>query len=548
MDDDGLFDDEVFLDQHPHLMFAAVPTALTHNVSHPDITKDEDENEDLPTQPLKDEDGNEDLPTQPLKDEDIIFQMSQTDEPSNGMHTVSDAAALDARELDEQASYPVNSVVTVEGLLRTNRTTGNDWTHLMTWPDQVRSSITDATDAGLLYRNMSSYTSVGMGVMERRLSSITRMSIRILLNNVISPTESIETHLVGQIGNSIQNILSHQLVKSVPSALRRFCLVLRPDDVACHPQEYIFHWPCIAVSSAEFHKKWCDELLTTMAMPSVRSIIPRNTASYYPMYGCCATASEPRMKLRWIVDGDGGVRSDWMAWMQDPRNRLHKELCIGHGSRFPEHPNKDVVLRLLPLICSINPMGTGASLLHRETTDLGETGDTGVQSEFAPILAALERSINALSPERIASVKLSNEVGEMIYAACCGAASGYRMWIRWLRESRDALSVQCELELLSQWASFAQHPGGLDGLLRLKCLVRRDNTRAVWEEFLQHEREADHRDRQSNNPISAAMGSLTHMDLAKFVWHQLNETVQCTSTAGRGLWYVYKQRIRNAIL
>ena len=136
------------------------------------------------------------------------------------------------------------------------------------------------------------------------------------------------------------------------------------------------------------------------------------------------------------------------------------------------------------------------------------------------------------------------QFGKNVPNPACGAQWGYRMWIRWLRESRESLSVQCELELMSQWESFAHHPGGLDGLLRLKCLVRRDNTRAAWETFLQHEREADHRDRHSTNPISASMGSLTHMDLAKFVWHQLNETMQCTSTAGRGMWYVYKQRDR----
>ena len=143
MDDDGLFDDEVFLDQHPHLTFAAVPTALTHNVSKPETTKEEEEEEELATQPLK--------------DEDVKFTLSQTDDCSGEIvETVGGMTLLDTEELDDQASYPSNSVVTVEGLLRTNRTTGSDWTHLMTWPNQVRSSITDASDAGILYRNMSS--------------------------------------------------------------------------------------------------------------------------------------------------------------------------------------------------------------------------------------------------------------------------------------------------------------------------------------------------------------------------------------------------------
>ena len=504
-----------------------MPDNLTHNVVKPDPL------------PLEDEEDEKDGDTTPaVKDEDVCV------EPDRG---VPDAPDVD--DDDDAASYPTHSLVTVEGLLRTHRTSGNDWTHLMTWPNEVRSSITDASDAGSLYRSMSSYKCIGMGVMERRLSNITRLSVRLLLNNVMSPTEDVETELIGAIGRAMQAFVSRCLANANagPLVAQRFCLVLRPDDVACtHPQEYIFHWPCVAVSSAEFNKAWCDELLQNMGLPTVRAVLPRNIASYYPMYGCCATPSEPRMVLRWVIGGAGDVQREWLDWFRDPRNRLHESLCIGHGTRFPKRPSPDTVFCLLPLVCSINPMGTAACLFRRETIQPVDTEDaTAPQrtaTELSVLVSALDRSIQALSPERITSVRLSNEVGEMIYAASCGAPWGYRMWIRWLRESRETLSVQCELELMAQWESFAHHPGGLDGLLRLKCLVRRDNTRAAWETFLQHEREADHRDRHSTNPISASMGSLTHMDLAKFVWHQLNETMQCTSTAGRGMWYVYRQR------
>lgn len=375
---------------------------------------------------------------------------------------------------------------------------------------------------------------------------VTRLSVRILLNNVMSPTDAIETKLLQQIGVTLQGIITRRLGESVPSVVQRFCVVLRPDDVACHPQEYIFHWPGIAVSSAEFTTKWCEDIRVKVGLPAIRCIIPRNTASYYPMYGCCATASEPRMVVRWVIDGNGDITKDWLDWFCNPVHRLHEVLSIGHGSHFPCNPSRTMVQRLLPLVCSINPMGTAACLIHKDTVKSIDPSDATLvrTSESELLVAALDRALAALAPDRIASVHLSNEVGEMMYAATCGASWGCRMWLRWMRESRETLSIQCELELLSQWSSFAHHPGGMDGLLRLKCLVRRDSTKNQWIEFLRCEREADHRDRQSSNPISASMGSLTHMDLAKFVWHQLSETVQCTSTAGRGLWYVYKQRIR----
>jgi hypothetical protein len=526
MDVDGDSDDEMFLDLNPHMLFPSVPEALTNNVVN--------EEEEVKIEPTADV-----LLSQLDNDDDKDFVMERVNPPIN-----------ESEPANVEDTYPTNSMVTVEGLLRSHRTSGAHWTHLITWPDEIRSCITNPSDASTLYRSMSAYNCIGMGIMERRLSTITRMSMRILLNNVISPTDAIETNLVHQIAMALQQIISKRLAHSVPMDQRRCCLILRPDDVACHPQEYIFHWPCIAVSSSEFTTAWCDEIRVAAALPAViRSIIPRNTGSYYPMYGCCATAAEPRMLLRWVVNACGTIHTDWLQWFRDPQNRTHEVLSVGHGNRCPQNPSNDTIHRCLPLICSINPMGTEVCLLHRDTIRTTDAGDASLvrSSEMEAMYAALDRALKALSPERIASVTLSNEVGEMIYAATCGASWGCRMWMAWMRESRTSLSVQCELELLSQWASFAHHPGGMDGLLRLKCLVRRDSTKHQWIEFLRCEREADHRDRHCTNPISAAMGSLTHMDLAKFVWHQLNETVQCTSTAGRGLWYVYKQRIRRIL-
>ena len=420
MDANDLFDDETFLDEHPHLMFSSVPEALTLNVTKPDplpLGGDDDDDEAMmgEEEPLKDEDVGE-VPV----DDDVAAV-------DYGTIRMEDVDA-DVDDDDDVASYPTHSLVTVEGLLRTHRTTGNDWTHLMTWPSEVRSSITDASDAGALYRSMSSYKCIGMGVMERRLSNITRLSVRLLLNNVMSPTEAIETQLVGTIGRAMQAFVSHCVAADAfPSVAQRFCLVLRPDDVACtHPQEYIFHWPCIAVSSAEFHKAWCDDLLRSMGLPTVRSVLPRNTASYYPMYGCCATASEPRMVLRWVIGGNGDIQREWLDWFRDPRNRLHDWVSIGHGAWFPKRPCPNTVFRLLPLVCSINPMGTAACLFRKETIhpvvdpDDATVPQHTTANELSVLMSALDRSIQALSPERITSVRLSNEVGEMIYAAACG--------------------------------------------------------------------------------------------------------------------------------
>ena len=70
------------------------------------------------------------------------------------------------------------------------------------------------------------------------------------------------------------------------------------------------------------------------------------------------------------------------------------------------------------------------------------------------------------------------------------------------------------------------------------------------------ERRMDPSRRMTNDDTLALMGSLTHIDLASFahsmrhtngmaktmryVYHELRGNVCCSSTAGRGLWYIYQ--------
>lgn len=85
----------------------------------------------------------------------------------------------------------------------------------------------------------------------------------------------------------------------------------------------------------------------------------RNTASFVPMYGCTVDRDEVPMLLRWIMHPDGTVHSDPIAYLSAGENDLHRFLYIGGERRWPAGPLLPPrVQRLIPLICSINPMGT----------------------------------------------------------------------------------------------------------------------------------------------------------------------------------------------
>ena len=135
------------------------------------------------------------------------------------------------------------------------------------------------------------------------------------------------------------------------------------------------------------------------------------------------------------------------------------------------------------------------------------------------------------------------------------------------------MSVQLRTELHHQWRCFAQHGGAQlnarTGEWRLHNMVSEDANRLDFQRFLAEERRTDHTRRMANNDTLSLMGSLTHIDLAR-VWTNLKKktgltkdairlprtasrgdgvgpppcgrgTVCCTSTAGRGLWYIYQE-------
>lgn len=126
-------------------------------------------------------------------------------------------------------------------------------------------------------------------------------------------------------------------------------------DVSRPVVEYWLHWPGIAVSNRDLTAAWCEGIYGDNALYTLR---PRNSCTHVPMYGCAVEEGEAPFVVRAIVDDQGEWRSDWTAWLRAQSPNLSSVFHIGHNETWPTRADDARVRRLLPLLCSINPLGT----------------------------------------------------------------------------------------------------------------------------------------------------------------------------------------------
>lgn len=128
---------------------------------------------------------------------------------------------------------------------------------------------------------------------------------------------------------------------------------------------------------------------------SRRRIVPRNTCSHVPMYGCIGPDDGAPMTVAYIVDAAGHVAEDWAAWLvQHSGPGLSAVLHIGHDRRWPtDRMDESRVRRLLPLLCSINPLGTPCYRLRLPDPTTG----VGVSRAAEDGACALRRTLGHLA-------------------------------------------------------------------------------------------------------------------------------------------------------
>jgi hypothetical protein len=82
------------------------------------------------------------------------------------------------------------------------------------------------------------------------------------------------------------------------------------------------------------------------------------------MYGCTFGDAEAPFLMHAVIAADGTWHEDWVAWLR--RSNLSSVFHIGHTEMWPSVADDARIRRLLPLLCSINPMGTPCRRFQRE--------------------------------------------------------------------------------------------------------------------------------------------------------------------------------------
>ena len=423
--------------------------------------------------------------------------------------------------------------------LQAARTAGSDWTHLLRHPDCFRARLTVHDDIRTVYGNVWRYAHEGISVMERRLSSITRLSVSFKFVDMPLANGDHERQFVTDCARRIRDAVAHGTDGIPPAAL--VCFVLRQTYKDRHVPELWLHWPGLAVTSKDFTSAWCREQLGRCPgqwRDGGWSVQARNTESHVPMYGCAVADGELPMLVVALVDAAGTMHTDWREWLL--RNDCSAAWYVGHTHRWPPPLGLAGRLeRLLPLICSINPMGTPCRALGAPPA----LGDADPQEE------GVSRILRHLSAARRSSVRRSNEVGQLLYMLSGGAAWAERKWIVWCTNCATFADVPALSagELGHQWQTFGGGDGDADVWGALYEMVRQDVDADTYTAFLQAQREADHPNRGGGGAtegrgLLGQLGSATHYDLAQYVRHALRTVAVCTSVSGHGVWYVYHRK------
>lgn len=207
------------------------------------------------------------------------------------------------------------------------------------------------------------------------------------------------------------------------------------------------------------------------------------------------------------------------------------------------------------MLMSINPMGVPL-LRPPETPDtMPLYVDSNVEGseESARMKISISHILEQLADYRRIGPTNQNAVGNAIHSASKGAMWGFQEWFNWITyglptaQAEALKEEQSRVEMLMQWKSFAirQQNNSVTGIMRLRSMLRQDSRqdRKRWNAFVEKERTTDNVKLQT--PIQAVqqMGTMTHMDIANFLSHELRSSVVCTSNAGRGIWWYYRQRL-----
>lgn len=323
------------------------------------------------------------------------------------------------------------------------------------------------------------------------------------------------------------------------------------------------HWPALAVRTQDLTVSWCQSIVSATDGGDV-------IESMYPVH-LCDWIALPIPESVGLVSPSGGLFYQGQAPVLDALTTAECDVnwYVGYGDIVQINlvTEWDEWCGLQPLFNSVNPMGTPLQALEVQApVVLGALmsqchTDNAVQAT----ITWLSRLLCSLRSSRTSDPYQQNEVGVLVYAVTHGHMAGYSLWVLWIHkwdsQVVDELPLPERCDLLYQWSAFTVNCGTTTAQQRLLALNQQDCTEHDREQYLFRERYANHADRpikgpsatDDNNHIFAVLGSLNHMDLAKYVYHQKQGFIVCSKQVGSramgpGMWMVYSHEMHRWVM
>lgn len=284
----------------------------------------------------------------------------------------------------------------------------------------------------------------------------------------------------------------------------------------------------------DLSQEWCQNIAKSCAVAGV-TLSPRNTDTHYPMYGCTVDSTSRPFIVAGVFFPDAcqlqsAVVESLVHW------NFTSCLSVGHGLRIPLHPSSSTITRMLPLLCSINPMGTPCFGLRGRRDELKKLFEVELDAENQEVGKYVIRILQSLKGDHFTVPVHQNEVGAMVYGATSGKIYGMHIWISWINKwnANDTIPRVELIDLYSQWNSFAvidHSTAGYDASARLLTIAEQNLSMQEYHTLVCGLAQLDHADRIHTDKTVQMMGSMTHADLARYISHQLKGSVVCSTAA-----------------
>jgi hypothetical protein len=291
------------------------------------------------------------------------------------------------------------------------------------------------------------------------------------------------------------------------------------------------------------------------------------------LYGC----DPDRMTMAGVITVRDGAphrsyEREWNKSLRSPdvaANLYHND---GRSWTAAPPPTDDDALARLPLLLSINPMGTPVTVLHLRppgaAVDDAGADDAEVEGSAAPLNVnaptdeAARRALSqivalaleSLRTARAADYRASREVGSLIHAITDGAEWAKESWMRWCckaEETTAGTEAALSEEFYLEWVSFADRDIGAGDPVQALCgMVFADAGNEKFKAFSDKvvayrnrnrppmARDGN-RDGHNNDDIFRLWGGMGHWSIAQYLVVRLHGTMVCVNSRS-GLWFVYR--------